>query len=58
MEHAFIAITPWTTVARNGNSWKDPIYGLNTTVWHPHWMQTNNLRKIELFEIELFDHLT
>ena len=37
---------------------KPPIYGLIRIVWHLNQMQTNDLCQTELFEIELFDHLT
>ena len=33
------------------------IYESNKTDFHLNWVQTNELCEIELFEIELFDHL-
>ena len=36
----------------------DGSYGSNRTVWYLNWVQTNDLCKIELLEIELLDHLT
>ena len=39
------------------STWKGPIYGSNRTVWYLNCVQTNDLCKIVLLEIELFDHL-
>ena len=58
VEYPFIAKTPSSTLIRSGSTWWDPIYGSNRTVWHLNCMQTNDLCKIELFEIELFHDLT
>ena len=33
-------------------------YGSNRNVWHLNWLQTNDLYLIEIFKIDLFDHLT
>ena len=56
-EYLFVAIALWSTLTRSGSSWNDPIYGSNRIVWQFNWVQTNDLCLIELFEIELFDHL-
>ena len=36
----------------------NPTYCSNKTVWPLNWVQTNDLCLIELFVIELLDHLT
>ena len=46
-----------STIARNGGIYKGAIFASNRTIWHLNCGQTNDLYKIELLEIELFDHL-
>ena len=58
VEYPFIAIVPRFTLALSGSTWKAFIYWSNRTVLHLNWVQTNDFYQIELFEIELFDHLT
>ena len=36
MEYAFIAITPWSTLAQSGSTWEGPIYGSNRTKLHTY----------------------
>ena len=57
-EYPFTAISPRSTLGQSDSTQKGLIYWSNTTFWHLIWLQTNDLRKTELFEIELFDHLT
>ena len=57
-EYPFIAIAPTSNLIRSGSTSKSPINALNRTVWHLICVQTNELCKIELLEIELFLHLT
>ena len=57
-EHPFIAITPRSSLVQSVSTWQGYIYGSNRTVWYLNWAQINDLGLIELFEVELFDHLT
>ena len=52
----FLTIKPNQTKTKQNK--KFPIYRPNRTDWHLNWVQTNDLYKIELLEIELFDPLT
>ena len=54
-EYPFIAVVPRSTLAWSVSTWKGPIYGSNRSVWYSNCVQTNDLCKIELFEIELFE---
>ena len=58
VEYFFIAIAPRFMLAWSGSAWKGPIYGSNRIIWNLNWEETNDLCQIELFEIELFLHLT
>ena len=53
-----IAITPGSLRTRVVELDGVLLMGSNKTVWHLNWVQTNNLYKIEIFEIELFDYST
>ena len=50
--------TPRSSFARSVSTWEGPIYRLNWYDRHLKWVQANNLCWIELFEINLSDHLT
>ena len=45
-------------LSRSGSTWKALIYRSNWTVGFLNSVQTNDLRWIELLEIELFDYFT
>ena len=42
----------------NDSTWLCLIYGSKRYIWHLNCVQTNDLWLIDLFEIELFDHLS
>ena len=55
--YPFIAILPSSTLARTGSTWKGPMYG-QMELFDIESDSKQMTCSTELFEIELFDHLT